>query len=303
MFLDQRSAGIRQVTVILNKRSGGFANPDYTSQIRKAFQVDGWHAEFKVCGPSARPGRLAREAIASGGRILIAAGGDGTISAVAASLVGTEAVLGVLPAGTLNHFAKDMKIPLDLSDAIAVIQQGKIANVDIGEVNGHFFVNNSSLGLYPSMVFERNFQRRTGRNKWLAMLSASVTVLHRFRRVRVRLSIDGEISLRKTPFVFVGNNDYQIEGLRAGTRTSLHEGHLSLYIAQSESRLRVIWFAILALCGKLRTAKDFEVFRLEELFIETRRRKLRISLDGEIVTVHTPLQYRVRPGALRVLVP
>ena len=303
MLLDQRSAGVRQVTVILNARAGALSNPQLEEQIRAAFQVAGWSTQFKVCGKSVRPDRLAREAVANGDRILIAAGGDGTVSAVAGAVIGTEAILGVLPVGTLNHFAKDMKIPLDLKAAVAVIQKGETAEVDVGEVNGRVFVNKSSLGLYPSMVFERDLHRRTGHNKWVAMFWACVTVLRRFRSVRVRLNIHGQTSLRKTPFVFIGNNEYRIEGLQAGTRASLKQGRLSLYIAQPASRLRLIWLSLLPLFGRLRTAKDFEMFRVDETSIEPHRKKIRISLDGEIAALHTPLRYRIRPGALRVFVP
>ena len=157
---------------------------------------------------------------------------DGTVSAVASALAGSNAILGILPMGTLNHFAKDMHIPLDLEAAVATITRGKTAHCDVGEVNGRIFVNNSSLGLYPSMVFERDLQqRRTGRSKWTAVFWASLTVLRRFRSVRVRMKINGQTCVRKTPFVFVGNNEYEIEGLNVGTRSCLNSGHLSLYVA------------------------------------------------------------------------
>src|SRR4051794_27445145 len=156
MLLDQRGTSLREVTVILNEHAGRIANPELPGRIEAAFRAGGWRAQVVISGKSARPDRLAKAAISQGDQILIAAGGDGTISAVAASLVGTSAVLGVLPLGTLNHFPKGLRIPLDLEAASQVIQRGKIANVDAGEVNGRIFVNNSSLGLYPSMVFERD---------------------------------------------------------------------------------------------------------------------------------------------------
>ncbi len=303
MLLDERSPDVREVTVILNEGSGAGGNTQSRDRIHALFAASGWAARISIAGRSAPPDQVARDAVAQGVRILVAAGGDGTVSAAASALAGSNVTLGVLPMGTLNHFARDMHIPLNLEAAIAIVTRGKTAHCDVGEVNGRIFINNSSLGLYPSMVFERDLQRRTGRSKWAAVFWASLTVLRRFRSVRVRLNMNGQTWVRKSPFVFVGNNEYQIEGLDVGTRSRLNSGRLSLYIAQPASRARLIWLSLAALFGRLRTEKDFEVFSLEETWIETRHKRARISLDGEIALLRTPLHYRVRPGALQVLVP
>jgi diacylglycerol kinase family enzyme len=303
MLLGERGTGVRKVTVILNVASGAGRNATLVPAIRDAFRAAGGDAQIAITGRRARPDILAREAVSRGDLLLVAAGGDGTVSAVASAVVGSSAIMGVLPLGTLNHFAKDMGIPLDLERAAAVILGNKTALVDVGEVNGRTFVNNSSLGLYPTMVFERELQRRTGRNKWAALFRASITALRRFHTVYVRLSVNGQTTIRRAPFVFVGNNEYVIEGLRVGTRERLDSGHLFLYIAHPASRGRLIWLALIALFGHLRTAKDFEIICVDEVWIETRRRRLRISVDGEVALVETPLHYRIRPGALRVLVP
>jgi diacylglycerol kinase family enzyme len=303
MLLDERSVGLRKATIILNKHAGGVRRAELPDRIRAAFQHHGWEAEVMMAGRSAPPDRLAFDAVARGDQILVAAGGDGTVGAVASAVAGSDSIMGVLPVGTLNHFARDLHIPFDVEAAIAVIERGKTANVDVGEVNGHVFVNNSSIGLYPSMVFERNLRQRTGRNKWIAMFWACLSVLRRFQRVRVRIKVGGKTTVRKTPFVFVGNNEYQIEGLNAGTRARLDSGHLAFYMAHSESRSRVIWLSLLALFGRLRTAKDFEVLSLDTVWIESRHRRLWVSFDGEIARLRTPLHYGVRPGALRVFVP
>ncbi|MEO8129906.1 MAG: diacylglycerol kinase family protein [Bryobacteraceae bacterium] len=303
MRLDKRSADVREVAVILNEGSGAGGNIHSRNRIHTLFAAAGWETQIYIAGRSAPPDRVARDAVERGARILVAAGGDGTVSAVASSLPGSDAILGVLPMGTLNHFAKDLHIPFNLEEAVGVITRGKTTHCDIGEVNGRTFVNNSSLGLYPSMVFERDLQRRTGRSKWTAMFWASLTVLRRFQSVRVRLNIGGETRIRTTPFVFIGNNEYQIEGLNVGSRGSVNSGLLSLYVAQPASRARVIWLSLIAIFGRLRTEKDFEVFSLQETWIETRHKRLRISLDGEIAKLRTPLHYRIHAGALRVLVP
>ena len=104
---------------------------------------------------------LVRAAVRRGATVVAAGGGDGTVNAVASVLVGTETTLGVLPLGTLNHFAKDIGIPLEMEEALAVLRDGKVQHVDVGTVSDRIFINNSGLGLYPDMVFNR--ERRQNR--------------------------------------------------------------------------------------------------------------------------------------------
>ena len=146
--------------------------------------------------------------------VIVAGGGDGTVSTVAAALVDTDICLGVLPLGTLNHFAKDLGLPLDLEAAVRCIATGVTSRVDVGEVNGRVFVNNSSLGLYPDIVRDREQQqKRFGRGKWHALLRASIAALRRYPFLQVSLAVEGRERAYRTPFVFIGNNAYRMEGL------------------------------------------------------------------------------------------
>ena len=235
--------------------------------------------------------------------VVIGGGGDGTISAVAAGLVGTDTALGVLPLGTLNHFARDLTIPLDLDGAARVIAAGHRATVDVGEVNGRVFVNNSSLGLYPEIVRDRELQRRRlGRGKWAALAWASITVLRRYPFLDVAMHIHGHSEARRTAFVFIGNNEYDMEGFDIGSRVRLDGGILSVYVTQRCGRAGLFLLALRALVGRLRQAKDLDALTCQTMTVETRPRRLRVANDGEVVMMDTPLRYRVRPGALNVLV-
>lgn len=150
---------------------------------------------------------------------IVAAGGDGTVSAVVAAIVDTDIALGVLPLGTLNHFAKDLGLPLDLEAAIDRLLSGATRRVDVGEVNGRTFVNNSSLGLYPDIVRDRERQRkRLGRRKWPAFALACLSALRRYPFLGVRLTVGGSERIYRTPFVFIGKNDYRMDGLALGER-------------------------------------------------------------------------------------
>jgi diacylglycerol kinase family enzyme len=247
---------------------------------------------------------LARAAAAEGPPLLVAAGGDGTVNAVAAELVGRPTVLGVLPLGTLNHFAKDLGIPTDLERAVRALRDGSVARIDVGEVNGRIFLNNSSLGLYPDIVRQREHQQeRLGRGKWHAMAWAFLGALKRYPFMNVRLEADGEVFARRTPFVFIGNNEYRMEALQIGARACLDRGLLSLYVAHRTGRLGLLRLAVRALFGRLSQASDFDSVCAREILVETRRPRVRVATDGEVTIMQSPLRYRVRPGALRVAVP
>lgn len=236
--------------------------------------------------------------------VIVAAGGDGTQSAVAAALAGTGATMGVLPMGTLNHFAKDLGIPLDLADAARVIAGGQPRAIDVAAVNDRVFVNNSSIGLYPHVVRHRDEMReRLGHGKWLAMFLAVIAVFRRFPLVRVRLIVHGEDWVRTTPFVFVGNNQYEIESFNLGGRSSLEKGDLCVYFANRTGRLGMLRLALRALFGRLRQDRDFNALCATEVTIDTGRSHLPVAFDGEVEQMKPPLTYRIRPRALNVMLP
>jgi diacylglycerol kinase family enzyme len=261
-------------------------------------------AEILIAKSGAEVTNFARRAVArSKDGVVVAGGGDGTISAVAAELVGTGASLGILPLGTLNHFARDLQIPLELEAAVRTIRAGRTLNVDVGQVNGRFFLNNSSLGIYPGIVKEREQQQQRGRSKWFALLSAMLAMLHRYPVLSVRLKADGRELVRRTPVVFVGNNQYELEGLRMGTREYLDRGVLHAYVMRHTGIWGLLRLFLSALLGKLSTVKEFDAMCVKELWVESRRTRLSVALDGEVTVMKTPLHYGSRPAALRVVVP
>jgi diacylglycerol kinase family enzyme len=225
------------------------------------------------------------------------------VSAAASALVGTNAALGVLPLGTLNHFAKDLGIPMDVSAAARAIATGRVVTLDVGEVNGYSFINNSSVGLYPRLVWERSLEQRRGRHKWPAFAVAVLRIWRRYRRVAVTVGHDGGRRTVHTPFVFVGNNEYLLEGVQIGGRQRLDEGVLHVCMAPGLQRFDVIRVLFAALAGKLQGLDRFESLRTSDFSIAAQRRRLGVSLDGELLVLQTPLRYRIRPRALRVLVP
>lgn len=260
-------------------------------------------AEVIVTDGGGELARLAQRAIDRGSTMVVAGGGDGTINAVASAVAGTTTVLGVLPLGTLNHFAKDAGIPLNIESALQTLRAGHVALVDVGQVNERIFLNNSGLGLYPDIVFLREAEQKRGIAKWPAALWAALVELSPYRLLVVRVRVDGRELLLKAPIVFVGNNEYEFAGVGLPTRTRLDAGRLCLYIPPAEGELRLLWFAVRAWLGTLRLGNDFDGLLTEAFSIHSRQRLLRISIDGEVDQMATPLNFRIRPRALRVAVP
>ena len=292
----------RVLTCILNDKAGSSSAAEAQALITRVAVQRGWEARVLIPTDGADLKSLAAEARAVSG-LVVAGGGDGTIAAVAAALVGTDTALGVLPMGTLNHFAKDLGIPLELEKAVQTLFTGKVARVDVGEVNGRIFLNNSSIGFYPHLVQERKHEQRQGRSKWVAFAQAAALVVQQSRTLHVELDEDhGHRQSYDTPFVFVGNNHYTVAGLEIGTREILDGGKLWVCAAPYAGRLTLIALALKALLGLVRDA-DLAAFETEQTDVHTHRDHVQVATDGEVKVMRTPLHYHIRPRALRVVVP
>jgi diacylglycerol kinase family enzyme len=291
------------LTCILNSASGCHPGPELREKLSRIFAENGTPARILLASSGTEIPELARRAVKENSQIIVAGGGDGTVNAVANELMGSSITLGVLPLGTLNHFAKDLHIPQDLEGAARNLVSGRAISVDVGEVNGRIFLNNSSLGIYPRIVRHCEEQKKKGRKKWVALAQASVSVLRHYSLLRVRLLLDGKELLRKTPLVFIGNNRYEMEGLNIGERRRLDADELFLFVAKRAGRVDLMRLAFRALFGRLHEASDFDALITKQFSIETRRPRTSVSTDGEVNQMNTPLNYRTHPGALRVIVP
>jgi diacylglycerol kinase family enzyme len=294
---------VRPYAVVLNAASGKGEAAEAGERLGAIFRDAGREARVTLAEGGEGLALAARRAVAEGCAVLVAGGGDGTINTAAGAVVGTGVPLGILPLGTLNHFAKDLGIPLELENAAATVLAGQVRAVDVGEVNGRLFLNNSSLGVYPSIVRLRERYQETGLGKWVAALWATLAVLRRRPFLGVRIQTPDETVVRRTPFVFVGNNEYRMSGLHAGSRDSLTGGRLALYVMRAERRRGLLGLAWAVFRRGADQTRELDLLRVERAVIETRRRRLQVALDGEVALLDAPLEYRVRPGALRVLAP
>ena len=294
------------VAVILNAGAGAGGASTLVEEIEQQCAAAGRACRVVLAGDAGELTAAAREAVAARAAVVVAGGGDGTVSAVAGALAGGDIPLGILPLGTLNHFARDLGIPLDLPAAVQVILAGHGTTVDLGEVNGRFFLNNASLGLYPQTVRLRKRYRARGYWKWLVAALVAFGVLRRYHSMAVRIDREGTVALRRTPIVFIGNNEYRAAGFLAGTRESLTDGVLAIYVVNAGGRrhpLRLLRLAWHIIRGVALDGDHLELLPARHAEVDTRQPRVHMALDGEVELFETPLQFRIRPGALRVLVP
>ncbi|HEU4836523.1 MAG TPA: diacylglycerol kinase family protein [Pyrinomonadaceae bacterium] len=291
------------VKIIISAGAGSGDNTKAAERLADIFKEEEIDIDISLARSGAEVIELAQEAAREPYKVIVAAGGDGTVNSVAAAVINNDKILGVLPLGTLNHFARDLGIPADLQQAARTITAGHTIEVDAAEVNDRIFLNNSSLGLYPMIVREREKRQRLGFRKWPAFIWATIQALRRNPFLDVRLRVKDELLDRTTPFVFVGNNEYAMDLFNIGVRDRLDRGELSIYITHGTSRLKLIGLALRAVVGGLRNDKDFLALRSDEVKIQTARKRVRVAFDGEIEVMEAPLHYRVRSRALRVIVP
>jgi diacylglycerol kinase family enzyme len=300
----------KRVAALLNASAGtieGQAEVAQRDVLESAFRKHGFcaileflpSADLRAAAERALQQVLNRELDA-----VIVGGGDGSIQTVASVLAGSDVALGILPLGTLNHFAKDLGIPLAVEAAVGVIATGITRSVDLGEVNGAVFINNSSIGIYPYLVFERERQRRRERlSKWKRVILAGLRVLRRLPLFRLVVRVEGRSESIRSPLVFVGNNEYNLALPAFGTRERLDRGELCLYAAKAPHRLSLFWLACRCIVGFVDQQRDLRIFKGRTVEISARRHWLLVAIDGEIKTMRSPLRFRTRPGALRVFAP
>ncbi len=292
------------IEVIINASGGSFVEIETERSLVDQFAARGIDANIRLARAGDQIGEFARAAVRSDAEVIVAGGGDGTISSVASIVAAADKTFGVLPLGTLNNFSKDLGIPQDIDGAVRVLADGHIARIDLAEVNGRIFTNNSSIGLYPRMVRKREQQQqRLGRGKWSAAFWATMRMFRLSPFLKVEIFVNGRLFLRKTPFVFVGNNEYEMELYNIGRRRALDKGKLSIYFLHRGGRLGVIALLLRTVTGTVRQWRDFEEVLTESVSIHTRRKRIHVAFDGEVELVDTPLRYKILPQALRVIVP
>lgn len=292
--------------MVLNSKAGSALPKDRrptAHDLRTAFAQLGINvAVFEVDG-AAVPGAV-RAALEREPDTIIAAGGDGTISAAAGILITTSIPLAPLPLGTLNHFSRDLGLPTEWRHAARAIAIASPRRVDVAEINGRVFLNNCSLGSYGEAVKRRErLRRERGHSKARAMIVASWMVFRKLRRLRFHIELEGTSYAARSPFALVSNNRYSAHVLENCLRPSLNEGRLCVYTARTRTRWSVIRLLFQSIVRNLDEADDLDVRETTRAVITVAQGPLHVACDGELVDVTPPLRLRILPAALCVLAP
>ena len=292
---------MRRGLLFLNPRAGTFATGD-ESALRTAAHEGGLRVVDVDRSVNVRA--LIREALDAGLKSFVVAGGDGSVHHVAQALVGTEGILGVVPVGSLNHLARDLQIPLgDWRAALDIALTGEVRQIDVGRVNGHYFLNSVMLGIYPTISeFRERF--RSLHSRWRAYAKAARLALHQFPHVSLVVELDGRVETFRTQMFVVAVNSYDLEqGGIVVPKTTFNDGRVTIYSLSFMSRSQFVRAAAMYLRGKIVDVPGFRRIRTTHLRVDTGRRKLRVSLDGELIEMETPLQIAAVPSSLLVRAP
>jgi diacylglycerol kinase family enzyme len=296
-------AGTPIAHVIMNRHSGASDKAALTQEIETAFAAHGWKVEFILVRPRELL-KSTRRAVAEAPGAIVVAGGDGTINTVASTCVEAKRPLGIVPAGTFNYVARNLEVPTEVSPAVAVIVDGHIRPVDIGEINGHIFLNNAGFGLYATMLERRERdKRRFGRSRLVAFLSGMLCLLCAHPLYSVELVADGQTERHLTTTLFFGCNALQLQHFNVAAADCLRHQKLAVLSLQQRSRWEIVVAAVAALSGRLDEADATHVFCASTVRVQPRRRALKVVIDGEIVDLRPPLDVTFRPGALLVYAP
>lgn len=289
--------------VIMNRGSGAGNKGVLRREIEAAFTARGWRVEFVWVGRR-NVRQRARRVIAQAPGAIVVAGGDGTINTVASLCVEANRPLGIVPAGTFNYIARNLGLPTDVALAVSIIIDGHLRRVDIGEINGRIFLNNAGLGLYARMVEQRERdKRRFGRRRIVAFLSALRTLLRRSPLLTVELVADDRPERRMTTTLFFGCNARQLEDFNLAAAACLHHQKLGVLSLALHSRWEIAMAACAALIGRLHAVSALDTFCAKTVRVQTRRRTVKVALDGELARLRPPLEVSLRSGGLQVLAP
>lgn len=249
-----------------------------------------------------------RDAVANGFTTIVAAGGDGTICGVASALRGTDIMMGILPLGTFNYFARSLDLPMDLPLAVNVIVGAHGRALRIATVNDRVFLNNASLGAYPAILETREgIYERWGRSRPAAYWAVVKTLSTVRPPLQLRITADGDTRVVRSPLVFVVNNAYQLKQMAVEGADRIEDGKLVVFIAPDAGRIEMIRMAAIIAMGRGLPDRKFTVIGGAEILIERIGRsaghRQTIARDGERERLAGPFHLKVVEDALTVLVP
>ncbi len=297
-----------QLLFVINAASGRH-DADTTRQvIETALLAAGRTGELLFARPD-ELARVARQAALTANErrtAVIAVGGDGTINSVAQAAHAQGCVMGVMPQGTFNYFARTHAIPTDPAEAAQALLRSEPVAVQVGLINDRVFLVNASVGLYPQLLEDREtYKARFGRSRLVAFGAALVTLMGRHRHLRLRIELGSNAREITTPTLFVGNNRLQLEQVGVPQARSLDEGCIAAVILRPIGALTMLWLMLRGSLGTLGDADTVESFKFHRMLVKSRSawggRMVKVAFDGEVSRMLMPLEFRVSPKPLYLL--
>jgi diacylglycerol kinase family enzyme len=295
-----------KLTLVVNRTAGtlrGLDADEVAGELAAIFRRNGHAVSLVMTEGAGCIAPLDEVFSEPGAEAVVVGGGDGTISAAASFAARHGVALGVIPLGTMNLFARSLGVPLEMYDAAEALAAGQVGRVDIGEANGRYFVHHVTLGLHAQMIELRErlpYNSRIG--KLLANLQAFLSAVQRPRFLRVIVSINGATIQRRTAAVLIANNPLG-EG-HLPYADDPRQGRLAVYISRSNTTVDLLELAAEVALGDIGGNPLLEQYEGGQVTIAVpRRRRVRASIDGEIVPLKTPVEARIHAGGLKVLQP
>ncbi len=296
-----------KVAAFMNKQGGTLRTADHDALravLESEFHLHGHEIEVQFLTAEELGDALRRAAERSDLDVVLVGGGDGSVSSAAATLYGTKVALGILPAGTMNLFARTLQVPLALEEAAAALASGRIIDVDIATVNGRPFVHQFAVGLHARMVRMRrrmSYGSRIG--KILASFRSALMALQSAPKIEMEITVDGQPRRIRTPAVAVSNNMYGDGHMPYADDPK--GGTLGVYICQTDDRRALMKLAADIVLGTWRTNPALEVLQAQEIVIRYggSKRHGRAVRDGELEDLPPESAIRIEPGRLKVLAP
>ncbi|MFM9894162.1 diacylglycerol/lipid kinase family protein [Achromobacter xylosoxidans] len=299
--------GHEPLFIVLNTGSGRGDAQALQDIIRRVLDEAGRRFQLMPVDDPSRLVATAREAVAlarEAGGIVVAAGGDGTLNAVAGQVLGQGVPFGILPQGTFNYFGRRYGISQDTEAALRGLLGGELRPVQVGLLNGRLFLVNASLGLYPQLLEDREaYKQRFGRSRLVALWSGLVTLMRAPRQLSLRLDYEGRVRDLRSPTLVVGNNRLQLEHIGIDP-AELDRGHLVAMAARPVGTLALYGLLLRGLFSRLGEAEHVVSFAFDRLMVSIRgRRRVKVAMDGEISWMDTPLEFKVSETPLPLVVP
>ena len=288
--------------VLINARAGTILDGlggDPEDAVRRAFAAAGLEADIRFVRPRRLPDLLDRAARSDYDQIIIG-GGDGTFSCAVGHLAGTDKVLGVLPLGTVNLFGRDIGVPQPFAAGVASLASAEPRRIDLGEINGRFFHSLVGVGFFAQMARAREEMRGFALGRWAGLCLAAYRAFSRTGALHLGIEADGRMRDVDAFAVLVTNNHFEAPSWR---RARLDAGRLEIHIAHNAPPLMRAKAGLDVLLGTWRENETIEAISAETARVVSRRRRLWISVDGELVRARLPLHLAIRPRALSVLAP